>query len=107
MKYTVQLAIRCPGKGADVGSIPNVCMWVLKFLCDAIYGIYHGIYQHGISQFYMVYHTSIQPGIYHGISHLMVYNMCDITYEVYHMVYTMIYWTDISHAICYGIYHGI
>ena len=45
--------------------------------------------------------------IYHGISHLMVYNMCDITYEVYHMVYTMIYWTGISHGIYHDIYHGI
>jgi hypothetical protein len=59
MKYTVQLAIRCPGKVADVGSIPNDRKWVMKFLCDAIYGIYYGIYQHGISQFYVVYHTSI------------------------------------------------
>jgi len=79
--------------------------WVLKFLCDAIYGIYHGIYQHGISQFYVVYHTSIWPGIYHSISHLLVTESWYITYVISYMRYitwyipwyigisfTMIYW---------------
>ena len=104
MKYTVYTAIRCPGRPGVMGSIPNMCKWVLKFLYDAIYGIYHGIYQHGISQLYMVYHTSIQPGIYHGISHLMVYNMCDITYEVYHMVNTSIYIGLVYHMLYIMIY---
>ena len=129
----VQWATRCVGQNGVAGLNPNMCKWVLKVLCDVIYGIYHGIYQDGISQFYMVYHTSIWPGIYHGRSHLTVYHTCDITVLshiryitwyiplwyiglVYHMVcmimmiYIMVYNMSYTiHGMVYtvSIYHGI
>ena len=109
-----------------MGSNPKMCTGVLKFLCDTVHGIYHGIYQYGISQFYMVYHTSIWPGIYHGISHLMVYHskishiryitwyMPGYIYMVYLMVYIILYVMVYPipytiHGMLYiiYIYHGI
>ena len=99
-----------------VYNICDIIYEVHHMVCTMIYWyiIYHDILVHHMVyiiiyiSWYIVCHSTVYTiTIYHGKSHLMVYHKCDVTYKVYHMVYTLIYWTGISHVIYHDIYHGI